>query len=226
MSETLLAGKRLAVFDAYGTLFDVHSAVQRHAGAVGPEAGPLSEAWRTKQLEYSWVYGLMGRYRSFWSLTEAALDYALARHPGVDRRLRGRLLDAYRDLDAYPEVPATLDALRARGLATAILSNGDTAMLERAVASAGLGRHLDATLSVDPAGTFKTSPAAYAIPCDRFGIGREAVLFASSNRWDIAGATAFGFTTAWVNRMGAPDEYADLPPGRVIASLDALLAPA
>ncbi|AWN40801.1 haloacid dehalogenase type II [Methylobacterium durans] len=226
MSETLLAGKCLAVFDAYGTLFDVHSAVQRHEGAVGPEAVPLSETWRTKQLEYSWVYGLTGRYRSFWSLTEAALDFALARYPGVDRSLRGRLLDAYRDLDAYPEVPATLDALRARGLRTAILSNGDAAMLERAVASADLGRHLDATLSVDPAQTFKTSPAAYRIACDRFGIGPEAVLFCSSNRWDIAGAAAFGFATAWVNRRAAPDEYADLPPTIVIGSLDALLVPA
>ncbi|MER2269553.1 haloacid dehalogenase type II [Methylobacterium oxalidis] len=223
MTETLFAGRSLAVFDAYGTLFDVHAAVQRHAGTIGPEAASLSETWRTKQLEYSWVYGLMGRYRSFWSLTEAALDVALARHPGVDRALREPLLDAYRDLDAYPEVPATLDALRERGLRTAILSNGDTAMLERAVASAGLGTRLDATLSVDPARTFKTSPAAYRIVCERFGVGPAAVLFCSSNRWDVAGAAAFGFATAWVNRKGAPDEYADLPPTAEIVTLDALL---
>ncbi|WP_336487655.1 haloacid dehalogenase type II [Methylobacterium nigriterrae] len=221
--QTLTAGRKAAVFDAYGTLFDVHSAVQRHAEAVGPDAARLSEAWRSKQLEYSWVLALMGRYRSFWSLTEAALDHALALHPGVDRALRERLLDAYRDLDAYPEVPAALRALQARGIRTAILSNGNAEMLERAVSSAGLSGCLDAVLSVDAAKTFKTAPAAYRIALDRFGIGAHEVLFCSSNRWDIAGAAAFGFATAWVNRKSLPDEYADLPPTAVIGSLDALV---
>ncbi|MGU3538752.1 haloacid dehalogenase type II [Methylobacterium sp. A54F] len=218
----LLEGTTAAVFDAYGTLFDVHAAVQRHAGAIGPEAGALSETWRTKQLEYSWIYGLMGRYRSFWSLTEAALDVALAKHPGVDRGVREALLDAYRDLDAYPEVPGVLRGLRARGIRTAILSNGNQAMLDRAVAAAGLGDHLDAVLSVDAAQTFKTAPAAYRIALDALGVGAGDVLFCSSNRWDVAGATAFGFRCAWVNRRGLPDEYADFPPAAVIASLDAL----
>lgn len=213
---------RIAVFDAYGTLFDVHAAVARHADAIGPDAAALSETWRAKQLEYSWVLGLMGRHAPFWGLTEQALDYALARYPAVDRALRPRLLDAYRDLDAYPEVPGTLRALRAAGWRTAILSNGDTAMLERAVASAGLADHLDAVLSVEAARTFKTAPAAYRIATDRFGVGPEAVLFCSSNRWDVAGAAAFGFRPVWVNRKGLPDEYADQPPERVIESLDAL----
>ena len=135
----LLAGKSHAVFDAYGTLFDVHSAVARHAGALGPRAESLSELWRTKQLEYSWVHGLMGRYVGFWDLTERALDFALAKHPDIDRGLRETLLDAYRDLDAYGEVPEVLARLRARGVRTALFSNGNTAMLERAVTSAGLG---------------------------------------------------------------------------------------
>ncbi|KAB1073397.1 haloacid dehalogenase type II [Methylobacterium planeticum] len=221
-ASRLTAGKAAAVFDAYGTLFDVHAAVQAHAAAVGPDAPRLSEVWRNKQLEYSWITSLMGRYRSFWSMTEEALDYALAQHPGVDRGLRGQLLDSYRDLAAYPEVPGTLRRLRALGLKTAILSNGNAAMLERAVAAAGLGDHLDAVLSVDAAGVFKTAPAAYAIVLDSLGVAREAVLFCSSNRWDIAGAAAFGFSTAWVNRRGLPDEYADLPPDAVIGSLDPL----
>lgn len=220
---TLLREKTVVVFDAYGTLFDVHSAVARHADAVGPDAARLSEIWRAKQLEYSWVFALAGRPASFWSLTERALDHALALHPAIDRRLRETLLDAYRDLDAYPEVAATLEALKAAGIATAILSNGDTAMLARAVASAGIGEHLDAVLSVEPAGTFKTAPAAYALVLDRFGPAREAVLFCSSNRWDVAGAVAFGFTAAWINRRGLPDEYPDLAPARVAASLDGLL---
>jgi 2-haloacid dehalogenase len=220
---TLLEGIEAAVFDAYGTLFDVHSAVQRLAGQIGPEAEPLSQMWRAKQLEYSWVLGLIGRYRSFWSLTERALDYSLACHPSVDRSLRAPLLDAYRDLDAYPEVPATLAALRERGIRTAILTNGDGPMVDRAVSSAGLGDHLDAVLSVDDAGVFKTHPDAYAIVRRRLGVERERVLFCSSNRWDIAGAAAFGFRSVWINRRGLPDEYEDLAPAAVVTSLDGLL---
>lgn len=217
------ASPRVAVFDAYGTLFDVHAAVSRHAGAIGPDAAALSETWRAKQLEYSWVFGLMQRPVPFWSLTERALDHALATYPDVDRALRPALLDAYRDLDAYPEVPGTLRALRAAGWRTAILSNGDAAMLERAVASAGLADHLDAVLSVESAQTFKTAPAAYRIATTHFGVPPEAVLFGSSNRWDVAGAAAFGFRPVWVNRKGVPDEYPDFPPERVVRSLDALL---
>ena len=218
-----LAGAKAVVFDAYGTLFDVHAAVQRHAEAVGPDAGRLSELWRTKQIEYSWTLSLMGRYVPFWTLTERALDYVLALHPHVDRGLRDRLLDAYRDLDAYPEVPAVLAALRERGLRTAILTNGDAPMVGRAVASAGIGPHLDAVVSVDEARVFKTHPKAYRIALDRLGVSGDAVLFCSSNRWDIAGATAFGLPCAWVNRRGLPEEYPDLLPRTVISSLDALL---
>ncbi|MFH6783656.1 MULTISPECIES: haloacid dehalogenase type II [Methylobacterium] len=218
------------VFDAYGTLLDVHSAVQRHAGAVGPEARSLSETWRQKQLEYSWVLSLSGRYAPFWTLTERALDYALDKHLQVDRhsqvdrsKVRADLLEAYRALDAYREVPATLEHLRRAGLKTAILSNGDTGMLDAAVKAADLGRHLDAVLSVDPAGTFKTAPAAYALATDALGVARERIVFLSSNRWDIAGAAAYGLTPVWVNRTGQPDEYPDLAPVRVIRSLDGLL---
>lgn len=212
------------VFDAYGTLLDVHSAVQRHAAAIGPDAARLSETWRQKQLEYSWVLSLCGHYAPFWTLTERALDHALARHPGVDPAIRPDLLDAYRSLDAYPEVPGTLDALRRAGLTTAILSNGDTAMLAAAVTAADLAERLDAVLSVDPAGTFKTAPRAYDLAPDRLGVPRERIVFLSSNRWDIAGAAAYGFAPVWVNRTDQPDEYPDLEPVRVIRSLDGLLA--
>lgn len=219
----LRPGESYAVFDAYGTLFDVHSAVARHAGALGPQADSLSELWRTKQLEYSWVHGLMGRYVAFWDLTERALDFALARHPEIDRAFREKLLDAYRDLDAYDEVPGVLERLRARGVKTALFSNGNAAMLERAVASSGLGDRLDAVLSVDPIRTFKTAPAAYRMVLDRLATERSNVLFFSSNRWDIAGATAFGFDAVWVNRKGQPDEYPDQPPRAVVKSLDAVI---
>ncbi|CAO4144447.1 haloacid dehalogenase type II [Methylorubrum extorquens] len=219
----LRSGKSYAVFDAYGTLFDVHSAVARHAGALGPRADSLSEVWRTKQLEYSWVHGLMGRYVAFWHLTERALDFALAKHPEIDRGFREKLLDAYRDLDAYDEVPGVLERLRERGVKTALFSNGNAAMLERAVASSGLGEQLDAVLSVDPVRTFKTAPAAYQMVLDQLATERNTVLFFSSNRWDIAGATAFGFDAVWVNRKGQPDEYPDQPPRAVVKSLDGVI---
>lgn len=222
-TTTMLAGVTAAVFDAYGTLFDVNAAVQRHADAVGPDAGRMAELWRTKQIEYSWTLSLMGRYVPFWELTERALDYVLALHPEVDRGLRDTLLDAYRDLDAYPEVPGVLARLRERGIRTAILTNGNTAMVERAVAAAGLAPHLDAVISVDDAKVFKTHPQAYRIALDRLGVSSGEVLFCSSNRWDIAGAAAFGLTGVWVNRRGMPDEYPDLRPSAVIGSLDALL---
>lgn len=213
---------RAVIFDAYGTLFDVHSAVGRHMAQVGPDAARFSEIWRTKQLEYSWVLSLAGRYEPFWTLTEQALDYAFDRCPSVNRALGPLLLEAYRTLDAYPEVQATLRALRGRGLRTGILSNGDPGMLSAAVASAGIGDDLDLVLSVDAAKVFKTSPRTYDLVLQALPVRVDEVVFVSSNRWDIAGAAAFGFIPVWVNRLSMPDEYRQLAPSAVIASLDAL----
>lgn len=220
----VLGSQKAVIFDAYGTLFDVHSAVARHAAAAGPEAARLSEIWRAKQLEYSWVLSLAHRYEPFWLLTERALDYAFARCPGVDRALRPRLLDAYRSLDAYPEVASTLEALRGRGLRTGILSNGDLPMLQDAVSSAGLAGRLDPLLSVDAVKVFKTSPRAYELALSALHLRPKEIAFVSSNRWDIAGASAFGFTAIWVNRAGLPDEYPGLEPAAVVANLAELAA--
>jgi 2-haloacid dehalogenase len=219
LDAALLDGARTIVFDAYGTLFDVHSAVARHAEAIGPDALRLSEIWRAKQLEYTWVLSLASRYEPFWVLTERALDYALARTRTADPALRSRLLDAYRTIDAYPEVGAALAALRGRGLKTGILSNGDTGMLLDAAGSAGIADRLDAILSVDSVNVFKTSPRAYELVLSVFQVRPSEVLFVSSNRWDIAGAAAFGFRPIWVNRLGLPDEYPGLEPAAVIESL-------
>ena len=214
----------LVVFDAYGTLFDVHAAIGRHRAAVGVDADRLSDLWRAKQLEYSWVLTLAGRYEDFWTLTERALDYALARVPSVDRALRTRLLDCYRALDAYPDAPATLATLRTRGAKTAILSNGSPAMLASAVAAAGLERHLDAVLSVETLRLYKPRPEVYALVTDRFAVTPTDVTFVSSNRWDVMGAAAFGFAPVWINRAGLPDEYGAFAPQRVLTSLGALVA--
>jgi 2-haloacid dehalogenase len=217
--DDLWVGRKAIVFDAYGTLFDVHSAVARHMAEIGPEATRLSEIWRAKQLEYSWVLSLAQRYEPFWLLTERALDYAFARCSTVDRAVRPLLLGAYRSLDAYPDVDATLDALRRRRLATAILSNGDLGMLLDAVASAGLADRLDAVLSVDAVKVFKTSPRAYELVLSALRVRPSEVVFVSSNRWDIAGAAAFGFAPVWVNRSDLPDEYPGLEPMGTVGEL-------
>ncbi|MCF3935583.1 haloacid dehalogenase type II [Acuticoccus sp. M5D2P5] len=207
------------VFDAYGTLFDVHAAVRRHAGEIGPDADRLSALWRTKQLEYSWVRALTDRYRDFWGLTEDALDYAFAKIPSAPRAKRDDLLDAYRTLDAYPEVIDTLTGLKQAGAKTAILSNGSPEMLDLAVEAARLGDCLDAVISVDPLATYKPLPSVYELVTTRFRVFPDAVSFQSSNRWDIAGASAFGFRSVWINRTDEPDEFADMPPAATLASL-------
>jgi 2-haloacid dehalogenase len=210
------------VFDAYGTLFDVHAAIARHRDAAGPDADRFSELWRTKQLEYSWALTLAGRYVDFWTLTERALDYCFARIPSVDRALRDRLLDAYRTLDAFADARATLTALKARGERTAILSNGAPRMLASAVESAGLKDVLDAVLSVDTIGMYKPRREVYALVTDAFGVTPADVVFVSSNRWDVMGAASFGFRTLWVNRAGMPDEYPAHKPSREIRGLAGL----
>ena len=213
----------LYVFDAYGTLFDTGAAVARHAGHLGEDGKRLSDIWRRKQLEYSWIYGLMGRVeKDFWQLTEEALDYAFQKVPSVDKALRAKLLDAYRDLDTFDEVPATLRALKSEGARLAILSNGSRQMLASAVRAAGIEDLFDAVFSAEDCHAYKTAPAMYELVTTQFRLYPDAVSFQSSNRWDIAGATAFGFNTVWINRSGEPDEYLDLPPSAVLPDLKSL----
>ena len=210
------------VFDAYGTLFDVHSAVGRHRNLVGARADQLSAIWRTKQLEYTWTRSLMGAYRDFEALTAEALDYAAASCGGITAEARAALLGAYQTLEAYGDVAPLLQSLRQRGGRAVILSNGTAAGLQRAVRSAGLQDLLDTPLSADTLGCYKTAPSVYELVTARYGVKPDQVSFQSSNRWDIAGAARFGFRTVWVNRGGVPDEYADLPPERIIRSLQEL----
>jgi 2-haloacid dehalogenase len=208
---------QLYVFDAYGTLFNVHAAIARHRDAVGPDADRMSELWRLKQLEYCWMLTMTGQYDDFWVLTERALDYALARFPSVDRALRPTLLDAYFKLDAYPDAGPALATLKQRGLRTAILSNGSPAMLRGAVGAAGIGDKLDAVISVDAIRIYKTRPETYKLVTDHFKCQPRDVIFVSSNRWDVMGATAFGFRCVWINRSRFPDEY-----GKPDATVDSL----
>lgn len=212
------------VFDAYGTIFDVHSAVRALATRMGPDAAAFSDLWRAKQLEYTWVRTLCGRYQNFDRLTEEALDHAFDRFPSVEGTLRAPLLEAYRRLDAFPEVRPVLESLKARGTPLAILSNGTDDMLTEAMAQAGLDGLFSHVLSVDQIGRYKTVPEAYRLATDALGLPASAISFQSSNGWDIAGATAFGFRTVWINRSGARQEYADLAPGHILSSLEGLAA--
>jgi 2-haloacid dehalogenase len=212
------------VFDAYGTLFDVHAAVRKHAEKLGPESERLSAIWRAKQLEYSWVRALMGQYKDFWTLTQESLDTAFALVPSADKSLRDDLLNAYWKLDCYPEVPEVLTKLKATGAKIAILSNGSPAMLEGAVSAANLSDLFDEVFSVDQLKTYKTDERVYEMVTTHFRIYPDTVSFQSSNRWDIAGAAAFGFRTVWMNRTGMPDEYLDLAPAAVLNDLTGLRA--
>jgi 2-haloacid dehalogenase len=214
----------LYVFDAYGTLFDVHAAAERQKGSIGPKWKELSLIWRAKHLEYTWVYSLAGRQGMFWMLAQRSLDYAITKvGGGISTDVRKRLLEAYRTMDPYPEVHDVLTALKSRGDRLVILSNGDADMLTDAVRGARLEGAFDAVISVVSAGIFKPSPKVYQLVIGRFGGAPAEVSFQSSNRWDIAGAKAFGFRCVWVNRTGDPDEYPDLPADRTVRDLQALL---
>ena len=211
------------VFDAYGTLFDVHAAIARHRAEAGPEADRMSEIWRSKQLEYSWTLTLAGRYRDFWTLTQRALDFALERVPSVPKELKPKLLDAYFKLDAFPDARAILRTLKSRGHKTGILSNGSPDMLKGAVDGAAVVDDLDVVLSVDVLKMFKPRPEVYALVTDHFQCKPGDVTFVSSNRWDVMAGTSVGFRTCWINRAKMPDEYADFPPAQTLSDLSALM---
>jgi 2-haloacid dehalogenase len=211
-----ISGTELCVFDAYGTLFDFNSAVARHRTAIGPKADALSDMWRTKQIQYTWLRNGMGTYAKFWQVTGEALDHCLAAHGVADTSVRDKLMGAYLALDPFPEVSAMLAALKRAGVRSAILSNGNPEMLGPMVKASGLADHFDAVLSVDAAQVFKPDPRVYRLVEARCGVKPDKVCFLSSNCWDAHGAAHFGFATIWVNRAGAPD---DNLPGNPVAEI-------
>lgn len=198
---------RAAIFDAYGTLLDVHSAMQSHAAALGPDWQAISQTWRLKQLEYSWIRSLAGQHRDFARLTREALAFAAAKHGVTDPALLAQVEQAYHALTAYPDVLPAMDRLRGQGIARAILSNGEPAMLADAVGHAGLTDQLDAVLSVEAAGIFKPDRRVYELATAHFGFPPQEMAFISSNAWDAFGAHHFGFRVFWVNRLQQPEEY-------------------
>jgi 2-haloacid dehalogenase len=200
------------VFDAYGTLFDVHSVVQRSEAFWPGKGAALSQLWRAKQLEYTWQRSLMRRYAPFSQVTREALEYACAALGlALDGGRTQALMQEYLRLATYPEVPAALAAMRAR---KAILSNGSPDMLEPLVAQSGLA--LDAVLSVDEVKIFKPAPEVYQLAVDRLGAAKEEIGFVSSNCWDALGAKSFGFHVFWINRLKAPVDALGFQPDRIV----------
>ena len=219
-----LTGIRACVFDAYGTIFDFASAAARCPELPEDKRAALTATWRDKQLQYSWLRSLQGRYADFWQVTGDALDFALDSLGLLEPGLRARLMDLYLHLSAFPEVPATLRALRDAGLVTAILSNGTPTMLDAAVRSAGLNDLFDAVLSAHAVQVFKTDSRVYSYGLRQLGLGAEQVCFLSSNAWDAFGAKAFGMRVVWCNRYGQRPERLPGRPDHEIRSLDQLPA--
>lgn len=206
------------IFDAYGTLFDVHSVIE--AGReITQDPQALSATWRQKQLEYTWLRALMRRYEDFWRVTEAALRFAV-RRLGItaSEAQLGRLMEAYLSLAAFPEVKTALERLKSSPLA--ILSNGSPRMLEAAVRSSGLGGYLRHVLSVDAVKTYKPSPEVYALGPKAMGVPAAELLFVSANAWDVVGAKAYGYRVCWCNRLKAPMEELGFAPDLTVERLD------
>jgi len=190
------------VFDAYGTLFYVASAAAHCKEDIGEKWEQLSDIWRMKQLNYTWLRSLMEEYIDFWQITGDALDFALDQLDIEDAALRQKLMELYETLDTYPEVPEMLKTLRKAGLQTAILSNGNPAMLSSAIESAGLAALFDGVISVDTLKMYKPHPSVYQLAVEQLKLPAERICFMSSNTWDVAGAANFGFQVNWVNRFG------------------------
>lgn len=214
---------RAVLFDVYGTLLDVGSVAAEAKQQFGEQGHPLSTLWREKQLQYSWLRTLSGRYADFWSVTGDALDFAVENLGlEMDAAARERLMQSYKTLSPFADAVAALPLL-AQHAPLAVLSNGTPEMLQSALTAAGLRRHFVALLSVDAVGAYKTSPAAYATAVERFGGTPDDFILVSSNGWDVAGAAHFGFRTFWVNRRGAPVERLGVAPSATGTSLSELV---
>ncbi|MDH4191629.1 MAG: haloacid dehalogenase type II, partial [Betaproteobacteria bacterium] len=208
------------VFDAYGTLFDVHAVVQRCEGLWPGKGMPLSQLWRAKQLEYTWQRSLMGRYAPFSTVTREALAYACeALGLALDEAKTAALMDEYLRLAPYPDVPGGLAALQAQGRKLAILTNGSPDMIEPLVAHCGMQEPFAAVLSVDPLKRFKPAPEVYALAVERLGVPASSIGFVSSNCWDALGAKSFGFRVWWINRSAAPVDRLGFHPDGVLRGL-------
>jgi len=223
MENLKFTGIKACVFDAYGTLFDVHSPVGQVAGKLGDQAQSVSDMWRLKHVSYSWLRSLMGEYVPFWQVTGESLDYALAAHGINNPQLRDELLNLYLTLDAYDDAVEALEGLKKMGKATAILSNGSPDMLNAAVKHSGLDKHLDHVLSVAEVEVYKPDARVYQLVGKQMNVEPHEVCFVSSNTWDAQAADNFGFQVARIDRFGLIDENIPGKPKLMLDSLAQLL---
>jgi len=218
----ILNNIKACVFDAYGTLFDFNSAVNKYRDRLGSHADQVSALWRTKQLEYTWLRSLMKKHKDFWQVTQDALDYALDACDMRDEALREDLIGAYMKLDCYPDVPETLRILKRNGLKLAILSNGSPVMLEAAVKSSGIEDLFDRILSVEEVGVYKPDPRVYRLAEHSLKVPIHNIVFLSANSWDAVGAASAGLKVTWINRFGQRRERLPAQPDREIRLLSEL----
>ncbi|KUP05175.1 haloacid dehalogenase [Bacillus coahuilensis p1.1.43] len=218
----MVSNIKAIVFDVYGTLFDVHSIVKKCEEEFGDKGQEVSLIWRQKQVEYSFLRELMGRYQPFSKITFDALKYAVSSvgiQPKEEQLLQ--LMAEYQHLTPYKEVETVLSSLKGKQLA--VFSNGSRDMLEPLLNNSGLQSYFSSILSVDDRKAFKPTPTSYTAVLEELQVERKEVLFLSSNGWDISGAKSFGFQTAWVNRKGSPREQLDLQPDIEIEDLSELV---
>lgn len=222
MQNQRLYNIKACVFDAYGTLFDFSSAAIAARDELGEDWQLLSDLWRQKQLQYTWLRGLAGHHADFWQVTGDALDFSLATLKLERPGLRERLMDLYLRLRAYPEVSQMLRRLKADGMKLAILSNGSPAMLTAVVRNSGLDDIFDAVLSVEEVGVFKPHPSVYGLAAARLQLAPADICFLSSNGWDAFSAKAFGFRVLWCNRFAQAAERIPATPDGMMSDLSAL----
>jgi len=216
MNPNRLTNVSACVFDAYGTLFDVSSVARDARDSVGDRWQELSDVWRMKQLQYTWLRGLAGHHADFWQVTSDALNFAMASLKFEDAGIHERLMNLYLRISVYPEVPEMLTGLKSRGMKLAILSNGTPEMLSAAVENAGIGACFDAVLSVEAVGVYKPHPKVYQLVPERLNIPKENICFLSSNGWDAWSAKAFGFKVLWCNRFSQePERIPETPDGEL-----------
>ncbi|WP_405126574.1 haloacid dehalogenase type II (plasmid) [Pseudomonas marginalis] len=216
-----MSNTQAIVFDLYGTLYDVHSVVQQCDALYPGQGMQISEMWRQKQLEYTWLRSLMGQYISFEEATHDALVYTCNHLKlDLDETTCAMLCNAYLNLSPYPEVPAALQRLKDMGLPLAILSNGSVFSIDSVVKNSGLQANFSHLLSVERVGVFKPDPRVYTLACQALGLPPPRILFVSSNAWDASGARHFGFDVCWVNRRDNTFDELGTVPSHVVGGLD------
>tara|TARA_B100000963_G_scaffold161910_1_gene140802 strand:- start:1732 stop:2394 length:663 start_codon:yes stop_codon:yes gene_type:complete len=210
------------IFDAYGTLFNVNSAAEKCKDKIGDKWEPFANFWRTTQLEYTWLRSLMKRHKDFWQITEDSLDKSIITF-NIDPKMKNELLDLYKMLSPFQEVPETLKLLKEKNFKLAILSNGTPSLLNELVKNNNLNNFFDDLFSIEEVGIYKPHPKVYDLPIEKYKIKKNEVAFLSANTWDVSGAGNYGYQSIWVNRNSNVFDYLDYKPNNQIKNLSELI---